>query len=243
MAMFTTALSVLHHAGREPVVMAARVGRVLGVFNPGQQVEIDAFLGPYRTALTRIALYSFEAVAALAVVGAILLRRRRTVPVFPLLAPVAVVLVTVGRDIQAHALSLRGRLRPGRADRDRDRRRRRSSQGAVGSAAGGAAQLVAGELFDAADKFRRTPEPLAELLGAHAAIPPGENAALDRSQGTGAAGALIGVPAVEAGQALDLLDEPATAPEPAGDLGVRHPGFLERQDPTFDRAQSLGIGH
>jgi hypothetical protein len=65
------------------------------VFNPRQQVEIDAFLGPYRTALTRIALYSFEAVAALAVVGAILLRRRRTVPVFPLLAPVAMVLVTV----------------------------------------------------------------------------------------------------------------------------------------------------
>jgi 4-amino-4-deoxy-L-arabinose transferase-like glycosyltransferase len=83
------------HIGRVPVVMAARAGRVLGLFNPGQQAQIDAFLGPYGVGLTRTALYSFQAVAVLAVAGAILLRRRRTAPVFPLLAPASVVLVTV----------------------------------------------------------------------------------------------------------------------------------------------------
>ena len=83
------------HAGRVPVVVAARPGRVVGLFNPGQQVQIDAFLGPYGVGLTRTALYSFQAVALLALAGAIVLRRRRTVPVFPLLAPAGVVLVTV----------------------------------------------------------------------------------------------------------------------------------------------------
>jgi hypothetical protein len=83
------------HAERVPVVMATRAGRILGLFNPGQQADIDAFLGPYGIGLIRVALYSFQAVAVLALVGAIVLRRRRTVPVFPLLAPAAVVLVTV----------------------------------------------------------------------------------------------------------------------------------------------------
>jgi 4-amino-4-deoxy-L-arabinose transferase-like glycosyltransferase len=83
------------HIGRVPVVVAARVGRVVGLFKPGQQVQIDAFLGPYGVGLTRTALHGFQAVALLAVAGAVLLRRRRTAPVFPLLAPPVVVLVTV----------------------------------------------------------------------------------------------------------------------------------------------------
>jgi 4-amino-4-deoxy-L-arabinose transferase-like glycosyltransferase len=83
------------HSGRVPVVMAARAGRVLGVFNQGQQAQIDAFLGPYSIGLTRAALYSFQLVALLAVGGVIVLRRRRSVLLFPLLAPPAVVLVTV----------------------------------------------------------------------------------------------------------------------------------------------------
>jgi hypothetical protein len=83
------------HAARLPVVMAARAGRVLGVFRPGQQTTNDAFLGGYRIGLVRTALHTFQAVTALAVAGAVLLRRRRTVPVFPLVAPAAVVFVTV----------------------------------------------------------------------------------------------------------------------------------------------------
>lgn len=83
------------HASRLPVVMAARAGRVLGVFRPGQQTANDAFLGQYRLGLVRVALYTFQAIAVLAVVGAIILRRRRTVPLFPLLAAPVAVLATV----------------------------------------------------------------------------------------------------------------------------------------------------
>jgi 4-amino-4-deoxy-L-arabinose transferase-like glycosyltransferase len=83
------------HAGRVPVVMAARAGRVLGVFRPNQQVQIDSFLNQYGVGFVRAGLYSFQAVAILAVIGAVLLRRRRTAPLFPVLATPAVVLVTV----------------------------------------------------------------------------------------------------------------------------------------------------
>ena len=76
-------------------MLPARVGRVLGVFNRGQQTQIDTFVGGYRIGFVRAALYSFEVVAGLAVAGAILLRRRRSIPVFPLLATPAAVLVTV----------------------------------------------------------------------------------------------------------------------------------------------------
>jgi len=40
-------------------------------------------------------MYSFYALALLSVAGAIALRRRRTVPVFPLLVPPVMVIVTV----------------------------------------------------------------------------------------------------------------------------------------------------
>jgi 4-amino-4-deoxy-L-arabinose transferase-like glycosyltransferase len=83
------------HASRLPVVMPARAGRVLGVFRPGQQIQIDSFLNQYGVGFVRAALYSFQAIAVLGLVGAIVLRRRRTVPLFPLLATPAVVLVTV----------------------------------------------------------------------------------------------------------------------------------------------------
>jgi 4-amino-4-deoxy-L-arabinose transferase-like glycosyltransferase len=83
------------HAGRVPVVMAARAGRVLGVFNTNQQVELDSFLGPFDIGLVRAGLFSFWAVAVLAIAGAVLLRRRRAWPLFPLLVPPAVALVAV----------------------------------------------------------------------------------------------------------------------------------------------------
>jgi hypothetical protein len=75
--------------------MAARAGRVLGVFRPGQQVQIDSFLNQYGVGFVRAGLYSFQAVAVLAIVGAVALRRRRTVPLFPLTATPAIVLVTM----------------------------------------------------------------------------------------------------------------------------------------------------
>jgi 4-amino-4-deoxy-L-arabinose transferase-like glycosyltransferase len=86
---------VRDHTSRLPVVTAARVGRVLGVFRPGQQTTIDAFLGQYRLGLVRAALFTFQATTMLAVVGAVLLRRRRSMPVFALVAPPIVALASV----------------------------------------------------------------------------------------------------------------------------------------------------
>lgn len=73
------------HKGRLPVVVAARVGRMWGVFRPGQQVRIDA-VGEGRTLLvTRVALVTFYELVAVSAVGLWLLRRRR-VPILPLVS-------------------------------------------------------------------------------------------------------------------------------------------------------------
>jgi 4-amino-4-deoxy-L-arabinose transferase-like glycosyltransferase len=85
---------VLDHKERVPVVVAARVGRMLGVYRPHQQLKVDEFLDLREEWIARTALYSFYALALLSVAGAILLRRRRVV-LFPLLAAPAAVLITV----------------------------------------------------------------------------------------------------------------------------------------------------
>lgn len=82
------------HVGRLPVVLAARLGRVVGIYQPTQQRDLDALtegVGSWVATAGMITL-PFTLVAAAA--GAVLLRRRRRV-LFPLLAPVACVLVTV----------------------------------------------------------------------------------------------------------------------------------------------------
>jgi hypothetical protein len=85
---------VLDHKERVPAVVAARVGRMLGVYRPQQQLVFDEFLDLREKWIARTALYSFYALALLSVAGAILLRRRRVV-LFPLLAAPAAVLITV----------------------------------------------------------------------------------------------------------------------------------------------------
>ncbi len=85
---------VLDHKERVPVVVAARVGRMLGVYRPHQQLVFDEFLDLREKWIARAALYSFYALALLSVAGAIVLRRRRVV-LFPLLAAPAAVLITV----------------------------------------------------------------------------------------------------------------------------------------------------
>ena len=80
------------HRGRLPVVVAARVGRMWGLFRPGQQVEIDAVGEGRGLLLARVALITFYESVAVAVAGLVLLRRRR-VPILPLVS--MAVLVTV----------------------------------------------------------------------------------------------------------------------------------------------------
>jgi 4-amino-4-deoxy-L-arabinose transferase-like glycosyltransferase len=78
---------------RLPVVVAARVGRMTGVWNLRDQAELDHFPGGRETQLAWAAWWSFFVVAILAVAGAIVLRRRGT-PILPLVAMPFLVLVT-----------------------------------------------------------------------------------------------------------------------------------------------------
>src|SRR5690606_3341513 len=73
---------------------AARIGRTLTVYRPAQQVEIDRDLEGNPGWVATLGLWTFRLFAIGAIAGGILLRRRR-VPLFPLIAPIAAVLVTV----------------------------------------------------------------------------------------------------------------------------------------------------
>jgi len=59
-------------------------------------VRADAFIeGRNPVWISWAALYSFWLLALLSIAGGVILRRRHVVPVYPLLAPIIVVLVTV----------------------------------------------------------------------------------------------------------------------------------------------------
>ena len=83
------------HADRVPVVMAARVGRALKVYGVGQEIDYDEYLHSQDRWVVYAGLVSWYVVAGLAVAGAVVLRRRREVPLFPLLVVPAVVLMAV----------------------------------------------------------------------------------------------------------------------------------------------------
>ncbi|HUF83837.1 MAG TPA: glycosyl transferase, partial [Acidimicrobiia bacterium] len=84
---------ISEHTTRAPVVVAARWGRVMGVYRIDQTVDLGRVEGrePW---VSRLALYTLWPVMILAAIGAVVLRRRRTT-VYPLVALVAVALVTV----------------------------------------------------------------------------------------------------------------------------------------------------
>lgn len=81
------------HAGRLPVVVAARVGRLLDVYKPWDQgAYINYGEGRHQRA-THLGLVSYWLLIPLAIVGALLLRRRRERALLVLLAPVALVVL------------------------------------------------------------------------------------------------------------------------------------------------------
>jgi hypothetical protein len=80
---------VRDHAGRLPLVVAARGARTWDVFRPQQAVFFMATEGRHSSG-ARAGIAAYWLVLPLAVAGAILLRRRR-VRFWPLLAPVALV--------------------------------------------------------------------------------------------------------------------------------------------------------
>ena len=69
-------------------------GRVTGVYRPDQQLQLDEHIEGRERGTAVAALLSFYVVAALAITGAVILRRRR-VKVFPLLVPCAIVVFAV----------------------------------------------------------------------------------------------------------------------------------------------------
>jgi len=83
------------HLSRLPAVEIVRLLRIVGLYKTSLYVREDAYIeGRSPVWISWAALYSFWAVALLSIAGAVVLRRRK-IPVYPLLASVVVVLVTV----------------------------------------------------------------------------------------------------------------------------------------------------
>jgi 4-amino-4-deoxy-L-arabinose transferase-like glycosyltransferase len=83
------------HSDRVPVVVAARWGRIAGLYQPVQEIEFDEAIHGQASWLGYLMLVSYYANAGLAVVGLIVLRRRR-VHIWPLVALPVIVLISVG---------------------------------------------------------------------------------------------------------------------------------------------------
>jgi 4-amino-4-deoxy-L-arabinose transferase-like glycosyltransferase len=83
-----------HHRGRLPVVTLARWGRITHLFRPWQQASLDWFPEGRPLGVARAGLFSWYALAPAALAGVLVLRRRR-IPDFPVVAPLAIVLFTV----------------------------------------------------------------------------------------------------------------------------------------------------
>jgi 4-amino-4-deoxy-L-arabinose transferase-like glycosyltransferase len=80
------------HKGQVPFVVFARLGRTFGFYAPVDQLRADARDNHREMALSVIGLVVFYATVLGSVYGGIALRRRR-VPLFPLLAPIATVAI------------------------------------------------------------------------------------------------------------------------------------------------------
>lgn len=80
------------HAGRLPVVVAARVGRVWGVFRPIDTIRAD-IVHTWSDGAAQLLAWSYALVAIGGLVGFFVLRRRR-VPISPLVAAIVAVTIT-----------------------------------------------------------------------------------------------------------------------------------------------------
>jgi 4-amino-4-deoxy-L-arabinose transferase-like glycosyltransferase len=84
------------HLRRTPIVVAARVGRLWGVFKPGQTTWLDWWLEGRGRAPSYIGLFAYYLLVPFAIAGLVVLRRRR-VPILPLvmLAVIATIAAAV----------------------------------------------------------------------------------------------------------------------------------------------------
>jgi len=81
--------------GRLPVVVAARVGRVTGIFRPSAQLDLDEVLEGRERPVAIAATLGGAIATVLAVGGAVIVRRRRRVALLPLLVLPGLVVFTV----------------------------------------------------------------------------------------------------------------------------------------------------
>ena len=86
---------VRDHLEAVPRVVGVRLLRIVGLYQPARYVRTDAFVEGRDTWVSWSALYSFYALALLAICGAVVVRRERLAPVFPLFAVFLMVIVTV----------------------------------------------------------------------------------------------------------------------------------------------------
>jgi 4-amino-4-deoxy-L-arabinose transferase-like glycosyltransferase len=77
-----------------PLVIAARWGRITHLFRPWQQSQLDTIPEGREPWIARTGLFTFYALMPLALAGALALRGRRA-PVYPLLAPLLTVWITI----------------------------------------------------------------------------------------------------------------------------------------------------
>jgi 4-amino-4-deoxy-L-arabinose transferase-like glycosyltransferase len=83
------------HMSRVPVVMAARVGRVTGLFRPIQQRRLDIYLEGREPPLVTAGLVNTYLIELGALAGIIVFARQHPAPLFPLLVLPAIALFTV----------------------------------------------------------------------------------------------------------------------------------------------------
>jgi 4-amino-4-deoxy-L-arabinose transferase-like glycosyltransferase len=84
------------HLSWFPVVVLARWGRILEVYRPFQEIKLNAFDHTQGSVVARLVIWTFWLGELLALAGAVALRRRMPrVPLYPLLAFPAVVMIAV----------------------------------------------------------------------------------------------------------------------------------------------------
>lgn len=134
---------VRSHLGGLPRIEIIRLGRAFGAFHPLQQINYDSFIEGRPHAWALVGLGMYYVLVPLALVGGVVLRRRG-VPVFPLVAVVADVVISVlltfgqtrYRSIAEPVLALLAAVAIDEVVRGRVSRRRRGSPSSIDLALG-----------------------------------------------------------------------------------------------------------
>jgi Dolichyl-phosphate-mannose-protein mannosyltransferase len=83
---------VRDHEKRVPVVVAARLARILKLYGVGQELDLDHRVHTHEQWVVYAGLVSWYLLAGMAVAGGVALRRRE-IPIYPLIAVAAIVLI------------------------------------------------------------------------------------------------------------------------------------------------------